>query len=79
VLKFGELMLMPSNVAEFYAVLGDQAISLDWLDRAVRAGDDRADWFQRDPLLANIQKEPRFKQIIDGIHYRQEQQAKSMR
>jgi Tfp pilus assembly protein PilF len=77
VLKFGELIFCTSNVAEFYAILGDRAKSLDWLDRAVRAGDERADWFQRDPLLANIQKEPRFKQIIDGIRYRREQQAKS--
>jgi tetratricopeptide (TPR) repeat protein len=79
VLKYGELMSVTSNVAEFYAVLGDRAKSLDWLDRAVRAGDDRAEWFQRDPLLANVQKEPRFRQIIDGIRYRREQQAKSKR
>ena len=79
VLKFGELTTVVSNVAEFYAVLGDETRSLDWLDRAVRAGDERADWFQRDPLLANVQKEPRFRQIIDGIRYRREQQAKSKR
>jgi hypothetical protein len=66
-----------SNVAEFYAVLGDETNSLDWLDRAVRAGDERADWLERDPLLANVQKETRFRQLIDGIRYRREQQAKS--
>ncbi len=79
VLKFGELIMVASNVAEFYAVLGDKAKSLDWLDRAVRAGDERADWFKRDPLLANVQTEPRFRQIIDGILNRREQQAKSTR
>jgi Tfp pilus assembly protein PilF len=79
VLKYGELMSVTSNVAEFYAVLGDPAKSLDWLDRAVRAGDERAEWFQRDPLLANIQREPRFRQITDGIRHRREQQAKSNR
>lgn len=79
VLKFGELITVVSNVAEFYAVLGDETKSLDWLDRAVRAGDERADWFQRDPLLSNVQREPRFRQIIDGIRYRREQQAKSKR
>ena len=72
-------MLMPSNVAVFYAVLGDRAKSLDWLDRAVRAGDERADWFERDPLLSNIPRETRFRQIIDGIRYRREQQASSKR
>jgi Tfp pilus assembly protein PilF len=76
VLKYGELIFFASIVAEFHAVLGDKAKSLEWLDRAVRAGDERADWFQRDPLLANVQEEPRFRQIIDGIHNRREQQAK---
>ena len=79
VLKYGELIMFASIVAEFYAVLGDKAKSLEWLDRAVRAGDERADWFQRDPLLANVQKEPRLRQIIDGIRNRREQQAKSER
>ena len=54
-----------------------RAESLDWLDRAVRVGDERTDWFQMDPLLTNIRKEPRFRQIIDGIRYRREQQARS--
>ncbi len=79
VLKFGELIMVASNVAEFHAVLGEKAKSLDWLERAVRAGDERADWFRQDPLLANIQGEPRFRQIIDGIRNRREQQAKLKR
>jgi len=71
--------MLASNVAEFYAVLGDKAKSLEWLDRAVRAGDERAEWFQRDPLLGDVQMEPRFRQIMDGIRNRREQQAKSNR
>jgi tetratricopeptide (TPR) repeat protein/predicted Ser/Thr protein kinase len=76
VLKFGELISFASNVAEFYAVLGDKPKALEWLDRAVRAGDERADWFERDPLLAAVHGELRFKQIIDGIRIRREQLAK---
>jgi len=79
VLKYGELIIATSLVAEFYAVLGDRAQALDWLDRSVRAGDERADWFERDPLLANIRQEPRFRQIIDGIRNRQEQRKTSAR
>ncbi len=67
VLKFGELIMVASNVAEFYAVLGDETKSLDWLDRAVRAEDERADWFQRDPLLSNVQREPRLRQSRVGM------------
>jgi Tfp pilus assembly protein PilF len=77
VLKYGELIIAASLVAEFYAVLGDRAKALDWLDRAVRAGDERASWFERDPLLVNIRREPRFREIVNGIRYRQEQRKKS--
>ncbi len=54
VLKYGELVFWAWNVAEFYAVLGDKAKALDWLERAVRVGDERAEWFQRDPLLKYV-------------------------
>jgi Flp pilus assembly protein TadD len=73
VLKYGELISVASNVAEFYAVLGDRAKALDWLDRAVRAGDERAEWFERNPLLATIRTDTRFRQIVDGIRSRREQ------
>ncbi len=79
VLKYGEFLLVASNVAEFYAVLDDRAKSLEWLDRAVRAGDERADWFERNPLLANIRQEPRFREIVDGIRARAEQRRTGAR
>ena len=79
VLKYGELINVASNVAEVYAVLGDRAKAVEWLDRAVRAGDERADWFERDPLLSSIRQEPLFRQIVDGIRYRQEQRRKPAR
>ncbi|MEK7730711.1 MAG: hypothetical protein AAB363_02530 [Planctomycetota bacterium] len=62
--------------AEFYAVLGETSKALESLERDVRNGDDRADWFRRDPLLANIRNEPRFQQIVDSIAYRQKQRVK---
>ena len=64
-------------VAEFYASLGDKGKALEWVDRAVRNGDERLEYFQRDPLLANIRNEPRFKQILDSITYRRQQRAQS--
>jgi len=64
------------DVADFYAVLGEKEKALDGLDRAVRNGDERAEWFQRNPLLANIRQEPRFKQILESIAYRREQRLK---
>ncbi len=64
------------DAAEFYAVLGETAKALDWLDRAVRNGDDRAEWLRRDPRLASIRDEPRFRQIVDSIAFRRKQRPK---
>ncbi len=75
VLKYGEFVFWAWVVAEFYAVLEDKTKALDWLERAVRVGDERAEWFERDPLLANVRAEPRFGQILDSIRYRREQRA----
>ena len=60
-------------MADFYAVLGDAPKALDWLDAAVRNGDERAAWFRRDPLLASIRNEPRFQNILESIAYRRQQ------
>ena len=57
-------------------MLGETNTALDWLDRAVRLGDERGEWFQRDPLLKSLHAQPRFKQIIESIAYRREQRKK---
>ena len=59
-----------SVAAEFYAIMGDPQISLDWLEKAVRNGDERDAWFRRDPLLAKVRDLPRFRQILDSIEFR---------
>ena len=78
-LKYGKLIVVATNVAEFYAVLGDRAKALEWLDHAMRVGDERADWLERDPLLANIRTDPGFRQIVEGIHIRRKQLDKPAR
>jgi tetratricopeptide (TPR) repeat protein len=64
------------DAAEFYSILGETDKALEALDRAVRLGDERAEWFQRDPLLKNVREHPRFKQIIESLAYRREQRKK---
>jgi hypothetical protein len=54
-------------------VLGDADKALDSLDRAARNGNEQPEWFQRDPLLASIREQPRFKQILESIAYRRQQ------
>jgi serine/threonine protein kinase len=65
----------PGDVAEFYAVLGDTPTALDWLERAVRMGDERAEWFQRDPLLASLRSTERFKSIQNMISFRRQRRG----
>ena len=61
------------HAAEFYAVLGDTSKAIDWLDRAVRKGDERVDWFRKNPRLASIRNDPGFQRIIDSIQARRKQ------
>ncbi len=58
------------RAAEFYAVLGDTSKALEWLDRAVRKGDERIGWFRRDPWLSSIRNDPGFQRITDSIQVR---------
>jgi serine/threonine protein kinase/Tfp pilus assembly protein PilF len=67
----------PLRSAEFYAVMGETAKALEWLDRAVRMGDDREDWLRRDPLLASIRQHPRFQQILASVAYRRQQRSRA--
>jgi serine/threonine protein kinase/pimeloyl-ACP methyl ester carboxylesterase len=72
--KYIELnALYTSEAAEFYALLGEKEKALEWLERAVAKGDERAEWFRRSPLLENIRSEPRFQQILDSIAFRRQQ------
>ncbi len=57
-------------LADFYALIGDKKQAIDALQRSVQLGDDRAAFFKLDPMLKNIQSEPRFLQLIDSIEYR---------
>ena len=58
------------GAAEFYAVLGNTPKALEWLEKVVRNGDERVEWFRKDPLLASIREDPRFHQIVDPIEAR---------
>jgi len=74
VLKYGAVAFdVTESIAQFYAVLGETAKAIDWLDRAVRNGNEHADWLRRDRSLAGIREQPRFKQILDSIVLRRQQ------
>jgi len=74
-LKFlGASVVTTLGAAEFYAVLENTPKALEWLEKVVRNGDERVEWFRKDPLLANIREDPRFRQIVDLIETRRKSQ-----
>ncbi len=74
VLKYADLQPFAAlDAAEVYAVLGETGKAIEWLDRAMRKGDDRAAWLRIDPLLANVRQHPRFKQILNSMESRRQQ------
>jgi len=75
-LKYAALAIWSTlTPAEFYAVQGEPQQALDWLEKAVRNGDERDGWFRRDPLLASLRDLPRFEQILDSIAYSRRQRS----
>jgi serine/threonine protein kinase len=71
VLRWGGLVAyMTYDIAALYAARGDVSGALDWLDRAVRGGDERAEYFRRDPLLGPVRNQPRFEHILRSVEYR---------
>jgi tetratricopeptide (TPR) repeat protein len=74
VLKYAGITLRGAmQVPEIYAMAGRPQDALDWLDRSVRLGDERAEWLERNPLLASLRDEPRFTQLLDAVRYRRAQ------
>ncbi len=65
----------PLWAAEFHAVMGETDKALEWLDRAARAGDDRENYWRRDPHLASLRGNPRFQQMLDAAAYRRKERA----
>jgi serine/threonine protein kinase len=61
-----------AQVADFYALVGEEETAFDWLERAVRNGDERAEAFGVNPRLASLRGHPRFRQILDSIAYRRQ-------
>jgi len=74
VLKYYSAMLQYMYVAVMYfTAMGEIPTALDWLDRATRAGDERVEYFRREPLLAALRSHPRFQQILESAEYRRAQ------
>jgi Flp pilus assembly protein TadD len=51
------------NLACAYALKGDRAPGIEWLEKSVNAGFDDSSKLRDDPDIANLRSEPRFKNI----------------
>ncbi|HEX5041521.1 MAG TPA: protein kinase [Candidatus Polarisedimenticolaceae bacterium] len=67
-LRYAEIALFAqAQAAEIFALAGLPDLAFNWLDRAVRAGDERSSWFRRNVFLASLQRQPRFQMVLDAI------------
>jgi serine/threonine protein kinase/Flp pilus assembly protein TadD len=70
-LRFADVVFWATTpTADFYALLGENSKALDWLQKAVRNGDERINYFRRNPRLASIRNDPRFQSIINTVEAR---------
>ena len=50
-----------------YALLGEKEEALDWLERAIKLGNENKPWFEKDKTLESIRGEKRFKSFMERI------------
>ena len=53
--------------ARIYAERGQLDLAFEWFDRALLQHDDALQWLKFDPLLKNVQGDPRFKVLLHKI------------
>jgi hypothetical protein len=57
-------------VAEVYALLGESSQAVQWVETAVRNGDERLEWFRKNPRLTSVRNDARFQQILKSLEAR---------
>ena len=56
-------------------MLGDTSKAVEWIEIAVRNGDERVEWFRRNRRLAAIHDDPRFLRILHTLEARRKQRS----
>ena len=54
-------------LASAYAVLGEREEAFEWLERAVRLGNENRPWFESNPEWEQLRDDPRFRQLMRRI------------
>jgi serine/threonine-protein kinase len=53
--------------ASTYALLGEKENALDWLESAIRLGNENKGWFEHDKNLNSLRNEPRYIELMQKI------------
>lgn len=54
-------------LAAAYLLQGKQVEALNWLETAIRLGNENYPWFESDPNWADLREDPRFLKLMEGI------------
>ena len=65
--KSGHVIAAAYNTACCYALLGEKATALDWLERAVKMGYSDADHLDKDSDLDSIRSDSKFRTIVENM------------
>src|SRR5262245_4556455 len=75
-LKFARLLFSDTVVvAEFYAALADASKAIEWMEVAIRNGDERIGYFRRNRRLAALQDDDRFRRMLQSVEARRAHRA----
>jgi DNA-binding winged helix-turn-helix (wHTH) protein len=70
-LKFARLTWsVTASTADFYALMGERSKAIEWLQLAVGRGDERVEYFQRNPRLQSLSEDSRFQSILKSVQAR---------
>jgi eukaryotic-like serine/threonine-protein kinase len=55
--------------AQVYSTLNERDTAFEWLERAIKLGNENRPWFERDKSLANIREDARFAELMAKIEH----------
>src|SRR5437763_1728716 len=56
-------------VTSVYGLEGKLDEAFEWLNRSIALGNENTAWFERDPTLASLRDDPKFKQLLERLQF----------
>ncbi|MEO7970770.1 MAG: protein kinase [bacterium] len=54
-------------LASAYLLQGRQVLALEWLEKAIKLGNENYRWFESDPNWSDLHADPRFQALMQGV------------